>query len=237
MREPGWLMSATLLLCMFAWVPSVSAAADAARSSCPTIRLSGGVGSAEERALVCDAAARARGFFRELGIELNQPVRLRLHQTEIAGRSLHLGSYDARLDQVDLLTFEQAQRLTTGDALFGRRMDEPLYRSLVVHEVAHAIAGQHFGYRPVSPVAQEYIAYVAQLSTVDPAIRAEILQAYDLEAFSGVEEMSLTFYALNPSGFGVKAWLHYQGLADRAGFVRDVLAGAIRPQAWEVEWP
>ncbi len=224
------------LICAFTSVRPEARGADSTGSSCPTIRLDGGVGSAEERALVCGAAASARAFFGQLGIELKRPFRLRLHQTEIAGRSLHLGSYDARLDQVDLLTLGGAQNRTTRDALFGMQMDGALYQSLVVHEIAHAIAGQHFGYRPVSPVAQEYLAYVAQLSTMDPAQRSAILQAYDLQAFGGVEAMSQTYYALDPSGFGVKAWLHFRRLADPAGFVRDVLSGAIRPRAWDAEW-
>ncbi len=215
---------------------SIAVAGDRAASSCFTILLDTGFGSAGERSLVCDGAAKARAFFSSLGVGLKRRIRLRLHGAEIQGRRSHLGSYDAERDQVDLLTLERAKMLTADDALFGLQMDEPLYESLVVHEVAHAIAGQRFGFRPVPLVSQEYIAYVAQFSTMDPATRSRILQNYSAMPFAGLDEMSSTYYALDPSRFGVKAWLHYQSLGDPDGFILDLLAGAARPQPEEPDW-
>jgi hypothetical protein len=118
------------------------------------------------------------------------------------------------------------------------QMNEALYVGVVVHEIAHAIAGQHFEIRPASVVAQEYIAYAAQLSTMEPETRSEILQRYDLAAFGGIGEMSSTFYGLNPSGFGVKVFRHYQSLSGpgRSQFIRGLLSGAIRPTDSEPEW-
>ena len=215
---------------------AIASAAGGTSSSCFTILLDTGLGSAEERTLVCEGAAKARAFFSSLGIELKRRIRLRLHAAEIEDRRSHLGSYDAELDQIDLLTLARAKALTAGDALFGLQIDEPLYESLVVHEVSHAIAGQQFGFRPVPLVSQEYIAYVAQFSTMDPATRSRILRVYSAAAFAGLEEMSSTYYALDPSRFGVKVWLHYRSLKDRPGFIRDLLSGAIRPAAEDLEW-
>ena len=215
---------------------AIASAAGGTSSSCFTILLDTGLGSAEEHTLVCEGAAKARAFFSSLGIELKRRIRLRLHAAEIGGRRSHLGSYDAQLDQVDLLTLEGAKALTSGDALFGLQMDESLYESLVVHEVAHAIAGQQFGFHPVPLVSQEYIAYVAQFSTMDPATRSRILRVYAAPAFEGLEEMSSTYYALDPSRFGVKAWLHYRSLSDPDGFILDLLSGAARPAAEGREW-
>ena len=215
---------------------AIASAAGTTSASCFTILLDTGLGSAEERTLVCEGAAKGRAFFSSLGIELKRRIRLRLHAAELEGRRSHLGSYDAELDQIDLLTLERAKALTAGDALFGLQMDESLYESLVVHEVAHAIAGQQFGFRPVPLVSQEYIAYVAQFSTMDPATRSRILRVYAAPAFEGLEEMSSTYYALDPSRFGVKAWLHHQSLSDPDGFIRDLLSGAARPAAEDREW-
>ena len=215
---------------------AIASAAGGTSASCFTILLDTGLGSAEERTLVCEGAAKGRAFFSSLGIELKRRIRLRLHAAELEGRRSHLGSYDAELDQIDLLTLERAKALTAGDALFGLQMDESLYESLVVHEVAHAIAGQQFGFRPVPLVSQEYIAYVAQFSTMDPATRSRILRVYAAPAFEGLEEMSSTYYALDPSRFGVKAWLHHQSLSDPDGFIRDLLSGAARPAAEDREW-
>ena len=54
--------------------------------------------------------------------------------------------------------------------------------------------------------------------------------------FTGLDEMSSTYYALDPSRFGVKAWLHYQSLGDRDGFILDLLSGAARPPPEEPDW-
>ena len=225
--------SASLILLLLS---TICMAGEGSSPSCFTILLDTGLASAEERTLVCEGAAKARAFFSSLGIGLKRRIRLHLHEAGIEGRRSHLGSYDTESDQVDLLTLEQARLLTEDDALFGLQMDEPLYESLVVHEVAHAIAGQQFGFRPVPLVSQEYIAYVAQFSTMAPATRSRILRVYSAAAFAGLEEMSSTYYALNPSRFGVKAWLHYLSLSDRERFIRDLLSGAIRPVTEDPEW-
>jgi hypothetical protein len=211
------------------------AAGEDALSPCPTILVDVGFESERDRALVCAGAAKARAFFRSYGIGLKRRIRLRLHQAEIENRALHIGLYDAEKDQVDLLTFDQAKRQTAKDSLFGMQMDEPLYVSVVVHELAHAIAGQNLEISPRSLTAHEYIAYVAQLSTMEPETRSKICERYESAAYESVGEMSSVYYFLDPSGFGVKAFRHHQALADPGQFVRDLLSGAIEPIStdWE----
>ena len=211
------------------------AAGDDDQSTCPKILVDVGFESERDRALVCAGAAKARAFFRPYGIGLKRRIRLRLHQTEIENRAFHIGLYDAKKDQIDLLTFEQAKRQTAGDSLFGMQMDEPLYVSVVVHEIAHAIAGQNLEIRPRSLVAHEYIAYVAQLSTMEPETLSKICERYESAAFEGIGEMSSVYYALDPSGFGVKAYRHHQALADPGAFIRDLLSGAIQPMSSDLE--
>ena len=208
-------------------------AAEDESSACPAIVVDVGMGSLADRALVCDGAAKARAFFRSHGIHVRRQIRIRLHDEGIGERARHIGLYDAQKDQVELLTFEHAKYQTSKDSLFGMQMDEPLYMSVVVHEIAHAIAGQNFEFRPASLVAQEYIAYAAQLSSMEPGMRSQILQQYDVPAFEDIDEMSSTYYALNPSGFGVKAFRHYQTLPGPGQFIQGLLSGAIRPES---EW-
>lgn len=233
MRPNPWLC----LIALFGvnGVPLPVSAAEKADSTCPAIVVNIGLGSVADRALVCYGAAKARGFFRSHGIGVKRRIRIRLHAAGIGERANHIGLYDAKNDQVELLTFEQAKRQSIKDTLFGMQMDEPLYVSVVVHEIAHAIAGQNFEIRPAPLVAQEYIAYAAQLSTMEPGMRSKILQQYDLAAYGGIEEMSSTYYGLNPSGFGIKAFRHYQSLPGRSQFLRGLLTGVIRPMDLETD--
>jgi len=210
-------------------------AAENGKSACPAIVVDIGSGSAKDRTLVCDGVAKARTFFLAHGIEVQRRIRVRLHGTAIGERANHIGLYDARSDQVELLTFGQARHQTAKDSLFGMQTNEALYVSVVVHEIAHAIAHQNFEVRPASLVAQEYIAYVAQLSTMEEPMRSKILHTYDLDAFGSIDEMSSTYYGLNPSGFGIKAFRHYQALPERSRFISGLLSGAIRPAGFETE--
>lgn len=205
-------------------------------STCPTIVVETGSGSSEDRRLVCDGAAKARAFFQSHGIDLKQPVRIRLHQAGIENHVAHIGLYDANKDQIDLLTFDQARRQTVRNSLFGMRMNESLYVSVVAHEVAHAIVEQNMAVRPASVIGQEYIAYVVQLATMESRTRSAILERYDLAAYADIEEMSSTFYALNPSGFGIKVFRHYQSLSDPGSFIRGLLSGDIQPAGSEADW-
>lgn len=187
--------------------------------------------------MVCEGVAKARAFFREHGVEVQRRIRVRLHGTAMGERGNHIGLYDARNGQVELLTFEEARRQTANDSMFGIKTNEALYVSIVVHEIAHAIADQNFEIRPASLVAQEYIAYVAQLSAMQPPLRSKVLRAYDhLSAFEGIEEMSSTYYGLNPSGFGIKVFRHYQSLPKPSQFINGLLSGVIRPVEFETEW-
>jgi hypothetical protein len=115
-------------------------------------------------------------------------------------------------------------------------MNNALYASFVIHEVAHAIAEQNFNSAPASLIAPEYLAYVAQLSTMDEPLRLQILQGYQVTPFAGIQDMSSIYYALDPNAFGVKAFLHYESLKDKTRFIQGLLTGAIKPVRPQREW-
>ena len=106
-----------------------------------------------------------------------------------------------------------------------------MYESVIVHEVSHAIVEQNLAYRPSSRVVHEYIAYAAQLSTMTPDLRRDILRRYQRPGYADVDEMSWVYYELDPSGFGVKVYRHFLTLTDPGRFLHDLLDGTIRPPA------
>ena len=224
-------------LCLAAFLGIQGAGTSAfAAEACPAIRVDVGLESRADRLLVCEGAAKARVFFRSHGIGVKRQIHIRLHAAGIDEHATHIGLYDASKDRIDLLTFEQAERQTAKDSLFGMQMNEALYVSVVVHEIAHAIVGQNLEVRPDSLVAHEYIAYVAQLSTMEPGAQSEILRRYDVAAFESIGEMSSTYYGLNPSGFGVKSFRHFQSVPDQSRFIQDLLSGAIELNGSEMDW-
>lgn len=185
-----------------------------------------------DRALICRASARVRDFFTRYGIDPGAAIQVRLAAQESVQAPRHLGLYDLRHRQITLLPYEHARDRMIPDMLFGETIDEALYTSVVAHELAHAIADRHFRHRPASRVAQEYIAYTVQLSTLESSMRRGILSRFDQTAFADIDEMSTTYYALDPSGFGIKAFLHFRQLDDPGAFLHGLLSGEIHSDSW-----
>jgi hypothetical protein len=187
--------------------------------------------SSKDQALVCDGVEKAYAFFRHHGIEIQRQIHFKLHKTGIKNHPAHIGLYGAKKDYIDLLTLEHAKDQCAKLRPFGMQMNETLYVSFVVHEVTHAIVDQNLKSRPSSLIIHEYLAYVAQLATMEVHSQKEILQRYDLEPFTGLEDMSPIYYGLNPSAFGVKAFRHYQSLTEHSRFIQNLLTGDIKPSA------
>lgn len=203
---------------------------------CGDIPVDVGEVSSQDRNLVCEAAKKARAFFRIHGIEIQRKIRIQSHQDEIKNHANHIGLYRANRDHIDMVTLDHARHHCSEKPPFDIRMDEGLYVSFVIHEVAHAIADQNITRSASSRVVQEYLAYVTQFSTMERRAQQKILQKYRVSPFNGVEDMSLTYYQLDPNAFGVKSFLHYQTLQDKSGFIQGLLSGTIRPNAKQVDW-
>ena len=96
-----------------------------------------------------------------------------------------------------------------------------LYRSLVVHEIAHAITHQAFEVEPTRP-AYEYISAVAQIESLPDSART----AY-LDAFAGIEFTTGMFndltLAMDPALFGAAAYRHFHRSDHGCGFMRSLL--------------
>lgn len=178
--------------------------------------------SAQEWGLVCEGVQRANNFFEDHGLHFLDNIELQVHNGGIENRPNHLGLYDAPQKRVHLLSFSEAQK---DRRVFDLPMTKSLYVSVIVHELAHALADQHFVPGATSTLAHEYIAYVAQISSISEEERSRILARYDLEGFSQLDDVSVTYYQLAPCAFGLKAFLHYRELENQKDFIRELLQG------------
>jgi hypothetical protein len=99
---------------------------------------------------------------------------------------------------------------------------EEFHRSMVTHEVAHLYAQHNFNLRSVEPTqnftkmghgVHEYIASVAQLSTIESTLRQRILQLYDPQViFDHEEQINIICFACNPEKFNIMSFRHFHGL-------------------------
>lgn len=179
-----------------------------------------------DREQACAAVEDAIPFLHGAGLAPLPPTTIRLVEAIPGNGTGHsLGRYDARTGEIVLLSPAAALAASKcGAPAFGVPMSPALWRSYVVHELAHAAAERHFAPRARSLVASEYIAAVAQLATLPEDERRVILEQYaDTEAYQRPREMSELYYFMDPCRFAVKCYLHYLQPGNGDAFIRRVL--------------
>jgi hypothetical protein len=102
-------------------------------------------------------------------------------------------------------------------------MEPALYRSLVAHEVAHAVAAANFEITNPAIQAHEYIAYVTMFATMAPTLRERLLARYPGGGYEDDGQMSSTILLFDPMRFGAQAYRHY--LESGSAYLHAVVAG------------
>ncbi len=182
--------------------------------------------SAAERERVCASAEAAIAFLRDAGFKYRDGLTIRpLEKPPAQYRGSEVGHFDIERNEIQILpltTVTQAKRLHSA---FDVPMTPALWGSYISHEVAHAVAEQHFASGVRRFTASEYVAAVVQLATMEPALRKTILARFaDLEAYESVEAISSLYYLMAPGQFAVKVYRHYLELGDAGpGFLRWLL--------------
>lgn len=175
----------------------------------------------------CEAVKSAAVFFAIAGLSMPIGVSIRL----IDGTSTPLlashemGNYDAGDNSIRVLAYRVALRQSRRAAPgLGRIASRDQWRSYIVHELAHAAIHLECGKSCPSRALHEYVAAIAQLSSLPKGVLADLLRHYpDLEAFSRLTEITETYYAINPQFFAVKSYKHYQQQAEPQAFFRRIL--------------
>lgn len=179
----------------------------------------------EDHRSVCEGLEDALAFFGRLGLELSQPLTVRVlsHSPDEYAKAL-VGCYQENEQTVQVLTFAAMEER---GCWFGVPVNRYLYRSLVTHEVAHAVASCHFDIPHPTLHAHEYIAYVAMMATMDPVTRTQILATRPGVGFEESSEINELTHAFDPTWFGIEAYRHY--LKDEHGdaFLLKVLSGEV----------
>lgn len=176
----------------------------------------------------CAGAADAFGFLSWLERDPNEVIRIEL----VAKLPSEL-----RPDAVGCYARGSRRLMVLEPALFMQRgtwfaipVSLRLWRSVVAHEVAHALVGCHLHERALAGAAHEYVAYVTMFATLDDATRGAALAAMPGEGFSHDAEINDFRYAFDPMRFGVDAYRHWLRQPDGRAFLRSVILGSIVPE-------
>jgi hypothetical protein len=187
-----------------------------------------GPASHQDQHLTCEAAAAALSLMHNYNMEL--PPRLEIEIVDEINGSHDIsrfGQFDPFVGKITVVSWKACKEAGMAWRPFGQPMDRALYRSFITHEVAHAVADWNFKIADPAFVAHEYLAYVIQLISMPDDLRASILQAIDIPAFQHTDEITETYYSLNPDYFAVKSFRHFMQAKDQTALIRRLLAGKL----------
>ncbi|MBV1789455.1 hypothetical protein KQ940_15480 [Marinobacterium sp. D7] len=173
---------------------------------------------------LCQGAASALRFLEAYGVK---PIRI-IDIDIVDSVSEHygnkaLGSYDVDKGRILLMSMQEMTDTRAVSTLYGQAFDRLHYRSVVAHEVAHALFHQNSPKARLTNAAQEYLAYVTQLAVLPAERRQLIIEHAGVSAWESGDSISEVYMAMAPEQFAVKSYLHFSGMTDPAAFVRVLL--------------
>lgn len=178
-------------------------------------------------ARICAQAELARQFLGRCGIEGRGPLRIATQQVLGRARTQKAGVYEPASGTIRLLAyaaFVKAGRRTIGET---RVMTRVLHASVATHEVAHGIFHEHAAAVDLPETAHEYVAYVAQLSTLPAEVRDDLARQNDVPRVANLFTFSHFLLYADPERFALAAWRHFHQPENGCAFLHAVVAGKI----------
>lgn len=217
------LVTANLLVLSAAWAGSLQPATMS--TPCETSKVTIRSPATADTGLACQGARDAIDFLAAQGLDITGNVAIDLVSVlPEAADSSTAGIYLKSEGRVLILAFAEFVKFRTW---FKLPIDASLYRSLVAHEVAHAIADHNFRIPTPSIQAKEYIAYVTMLATMAPELRESVMSQFPNHGYEGDWQMSTTIYMLDPMRFGVQAYRHFLKPGNGRDYLHAILSGKV----------
>jgi hypothetical protein len=184
---------------------------------------------ARDARTACEGAADAVRFLGGHGLKTSEPINVRVvDELPHTTRSQAQGCYLHRERTVYVRSFRTFRR---GGDILRLPADRVLYRSVITHEVGHAIAACNFSVARPTLQAQEYIAYVTMFSTMPEKHRKGVLQKIPGAGFGSEREINVMIYLMDSDFFGAQAYRHFLKPENGPAFLHQVMSG--NALAWD----
>lgn len=214
----------------FGLVLTVPAIANANEVMCETGHVVIAGNSERDMREGCAAVVLASRFFDATGLAMPKGLRIFIEDVPEESRlgSDEIGIYDATRAAIHVRGFEATLTATQIHPVgFGRVSKRSQWRAYLVHELAHAAVHARCNRLCPSRAIHEYVAAVAQVSSLPADELEELLARHDdLAAFERADDITETYYALNPHYFAVKCYKHFHQLPAPRTFLHDALGTA-----------
>ena len=101
------------------------------------------------------------------------------------------------------------------------------HKSIIVHEVVHAILHENYIKKPANRAAYEYPAYALQISSLPLESRKKFLAIIDEAPLRRDYLFTDTVLAMNPYIFAARAYEHFSTTSDGCKIITDLLNGNV----------
>ncbi len=213
-----------LFIGLLALVQAALAAVSPIAHDCGAVQATVTAASRGEAREACTAVAQAVDFFARQGLPVGARIDLHLVESLPPAEATSTRGGVYLHSQRRAYVLRRARWEATG-APFGLPMTTALYRSIIVHEVAHAIVASHFTIDRPDVTAHEYLAYAAQIDSLPSALRERILKESAPSTREASAQFNLFVLGMNPDRFATLAWRHWHQPENGSAFVQQVLAG------------
>jgi hypothetical protein len=220
-----FMLAALILLNLPELIAAAQPQSVHAARACPDLLVNVAGSSETERNVVCVAADYAIASLEACAILQRQPINIELSDVVRSPFGSQIfGRLDLQNDLVLLTRFEAVRPLVRETPYRSFALAE-FYRSMVVHEIVHAIMNQNYRRRPSSRAAWEYPAYAIQLESLAAETRESFL--FTRSANSPADSMPLNDIILgfDPYLFAARAYNHLASSQSRCAKLRDLLGG------------
>jgi len=192
---------------------------------CPGTPVDVAAQSPDEHGLACSAAAEAIHRLAVCGITPRRPVRVQImSEVRHPFSGAIFGLLDTKQERVLVTQEANVQTLLDGTpyAALPRR---DFYRSLIIHEVVHAVMHQNLKRPASSHAAYEYPAYALQIESLAASVRDMFLQSFDQRAIKADPIFNDSILFFDPYFFAARAYLHFKSSADGCSHLAAILDG------------
>ncbi|WP_424939618.1 DUF6639 family protein [Aliiroseovarius sp. S253] len=175
---------------------------------------------------VCKAARIASKLFASCALpDLLRVVQLELVETLPEGCN---AQYHCGESRVEVLTPSAMSHHRSKNGAFSFVDDEVFFRSVVVHELAHAVMDPVPCPFDDCIVADEYIAYAMQVMSLPPSLQEKFGESPDAGQPISRDALSELMLFMSPDGFAQDVWAHLRQRPDACEYIgkvatRDIL--------------
>ena len=181
--------------------------------------------SSEDRDVICAAAADALGLLGRCGIVPRWTLRLEI-MPEVRhplGRVV-LGLLDTKRQRI-LVTQAASIAPLIEETPYAALPPRAFYRSLIVHEVVHAVMDQNLKRAALTHAAYEYPAYALQIESLGQEDRDIFLTSFDQAALMSDALFNDVVLFFNPYLFAARAYHHFKRSSNGCGYLNGLLQG------------